>query len=364
MDGNKEVCFIFQRKSYTVQSKVTESLETTFKKFVNLINPSFVPEEFDFYYEGSKLNDGQKIFKDVITETKNINITAERKLRIIKCPECICNDCIINLEDYQINFYGCKYNHRTTKLLNQCVGSQNVDFSQIICSQEDCKENMSKSFQDYYKCLTCTKLVGHTFYLCNNHYSHQGHEKHVKVKYDHKNYYCENHYHEFLEYCFKCNLNLCHDCLKDHKGYKHLVKNYSSLLPNLKEIKENLCKIKTKIGDLGIVIQSIKKAFDGVMKMFDNYYMIANDIVEKYELYNKEYKNYRILRSLLNLKKSNKTILKDLEDIINEKNIKKKASKLIGIFKTDMDIYNNAKTKKNSINDEEYNDWEKEKAVK
>jgi len=359
-----DVSFVCQRKTYKVKCKITESLDNIFKKFVKQINENFISNEFDFYYEGLKLNNDSTALNAVIPKTNNINITAERKIRIIKCPECICNDCIIKIKDYRIIFYGCKYNHITNKLLNEYYNSLKVDYSLIICSKDNCEENMEKSFQDFYKCLTCSNLVKHTYYLCNNHSSEKEHDKtHVKIRYDNKNYYCETHFNNYKEYCFKCNKDLCSDCLNEHN--KHKINNYNSLSPDLDKIKNNLNKIKEKINDLGIIIASIKKNLDGAMKMYENYYKIANDIVEKYELYNKELKNYRILRSFLNLKISNKTIIKDLDDIINGKENKDKAYKLMDIYKTDRDIYNNInKSQQNSINKDEFKDWEDEEAIR
>ena len=358
-----DVSFVCQRKTYKVKCKITESLDSIFNKFVKLLNNNFISKEFDFYYEGLKLNNDSTALNSVIPKTNNINITAEKKIRIIKCPECICNDCIINIDNYRIIFYGCKYNHSTNKLLQNYHNSLKVEYSQIVCSKENCEENMENNFQDFYKCLTCSKLVKHTYYLCNNHSSEKEHDKsHVKIRYDYKNYYCEEHFKNYIEYCFKCNKNLCSDCSDCHK--QHKVKNYKDLSPKLDEIKNNLNKIKEKINNLGIIIAGIKKNLDGAMKMFDNYYKIAIDIVEKYELYNKELKNYRILKSFLNLKKSNIKIIKDLDEIINGKENKDKAYKLMDIYKTDRDIYNNFKSKEILIKEDEYKGWEKERAIK
>ena len=361
-----KVTFFCQRRTVIIKCSTEDKLNKIFNDFIKEINSNYVSNEFDFYYEGCKLNNDATALKNIIPKDNkidNINIIAERKLRIIKCPKCICNDCIININDYRIIFYGCKYNHTVYKLFNEYDKSQKADFSHIVCSQEGCNESMNDSFQDFYKCLACTKLLKYTYYLCNNHSSEKEHDKtHVKVRYDDKNYYCETHFNKYKEYCFKCNKNLCSDCLNGHKG--HQINNYESLSPNLDEIKANLNKIKEKINDLGIIIASIKKNLDGAMKMYENYYKIANDIVEKYELYNKELKNYRILRSFLNLKKSNQKIIKDLEEIINGKENKDKAYKLMDIYKTDRDIYNNFKSKEILIKEDEYKEWEKEGVIK
>ena len=57
--------------------------------------------------------------------------------------------------------------------------------------------------------------------------------------------------------------------------------------------------------------------------------MIQQIIIEKFALFNKELKNYTILKSLRNLKFSNIQIMKDLNSIIDEKDMKKKTNMII-----------------------------------
>jgi hypothetical protein len=104
------------------------------------------------------------------------------------------------------------------------------------------------------------------------------------------------------------------------------------------------------------------------LKIYENYYKIAKDITEKYEFYNKELKNYRILRSFLNLKKTNKIVIKDLNEIFTNKEEKliDRIDKLINIYQRDREIYNNARTQENFCDKsgiEEYEEWEEEKAI-
>ena len=365
------VTFFSQRKTIIIKCNVEEHLKEIFTKFVSKINPNYILNEFEFFYEGNKLDDYSASLKNIIISGyKDINISAERKLRIIKCPNCICNDCIINVHNYQIIFYGCKYNHISYKLLNDYDDSQRANFAQIVCNKNGCHESMSSGFQDFYQCLTCTKLMNHTYYLCNKHSSEKEHDKsHVKVRYDDKNYYCETHFKKFIEYCFKCKKNLCHDCLSDHKDAgEHIVRSYESLAPNLEDVNGKLNQIKAIIGNLRCIIDSIKERLDGALKIYENYYKIAKDITEKYEFYNKELKNYRILRSFLNLKKTNKIVIKDLNEIFKNKEEKliDRIDKLINIYQRDREIYNNARTQENFCDKsgkEEYKEWEEEKAI-
>ena len=256
---------------------------------------------------------------------------------------------MIDIEDYVIKFYGCKYNHTDFKIFDDYKGSQKLDFSKIFCKFEGCKKNESNDPEDFYKCLTCCKILNHTQYYCTFHKEEEEKkslEKHFYVNYDHKNFICNKHIKKFIKYCFKCRKDLCQDCEVEHKN--HQMKYYDSLSPIVQEIKNGLDKIKGKLEKLRIIIDYIKRnLLDGAMKVYENYCEILNDVIEKYELFNKEYKNYGVLKNFLNLKKSNKIIINDLEGVINEKNYKNKAYFLINMFQKDLDNYKNLQ---NNIN--------------
>ena len=309
------------------------------------------------------------MIKDIIIENKE-NISVERKLRTIKCPQCICNDSIINLNNYQIAFYGCKYKKHNNNiyLFDEYYDSQKVNYSKIKCSISGCKATMSdfESYDDFYKCLTCSKRVKSTQYLCSK--DKEDHDKtHKQIRYDYKNYFCENHFEKFIKYCFLCNKNLCQVCLKDHQGENHKVESYESLTLKLDDIKNDLNIIKEKISILVTFINKIKESLDGAYKIYEDYYKIANDITEKYELFNKDFKNYKNLRNLLNLKISNKNIIKDLDGIVSAKGLVDISDKLISIYNEDREKYSNRKNtqdlnlEKHGMDD--YNEWIKENAI-
>jgi hypothetical protein len=363
--------FIYQAKTITIPCSGEEKLKEIFQRFVDEINQKkgkYIINEFAFLYEGKKLNDDSKMIKDIIIQNKK-NIIVKRKLRIIKCPLCFCNDSIINLNDYHISFYDCKYDHKNRiYLLNEYDKSQEVDFSQISCSKSDCKATMSNdNNDDFYKCLTCTKKIGNTLYFCSKHISKEEHKTHKKVRYDDKNYYCEKHFSKFIEYCFSCTENLCQDCSKDHqvKNKNHQIISYDSLAPNIDNIRNDLKNIKKKMDKLEIFINNIKNSLDGAFKLYDNYYKIANDITEKYELYMKDLKNYRILRNFLNLKISNRNIIGDLDKILSADGLGNKSIILINKYKEERGKYNNTPNlnlEKHGKDD--YDEWIKENAIK
>ena len=94
------------------------------------------------------------------------------------------------------------------------------------------------------------------------------------------------------------------------------------------------------------------------MRIYTRYYYIAKDIIGKYELFNKDLKNYRILKNLRNLKTSNKLLNTDLKKIINERNLLSKTDAIINIYEKKEDNYKNKKDCNVNENDDE--NWWKE----
>lgn len=193
-----------------------------------------------------------------------------------------------------------------------------------------------------YKCLTCGQILKHTQYYCTFHKKEDEKKKenHHHVNYDHKNFICSKHFKNFTKYCFKCRKDLCKDCEVEHN--KHQIKEYDSMSPVVEEIKSGLEIIKGKLEKLRTIIDYIKsELLDGTMKIYENYCGILNDVIEKYEFNNKEYKNYGVLKNFINLKKSNKKIIDELEGVIIGDDYIKKAYFLIDIFQKDLDNYKN-----------------------
>ena len=96
------------------------------------------------------------------------------------------------------------------------------------------------------------------------------------------------------------------------------------------------------------------------MNLYEKYCEISYDIIEKYELFNKNLKNYRILKSIHNLEKSTGKINDDLNRIVNEKNLKDKICELIDIYQGDRNDYKDGINNKiNNNNDSDDDLYEK-----
>ena len=262
-----KVTFFYLHKVIEIFCKSNEEMDKMFGKFVNKLGDGSEIEHYIYYYDGKKLGHGSTIEKDKYLKTnlsKNINIEVHKKLRIIKCPNCRCNDCIINLNNYTASYYGCKYEHSSSYIYEKYINIQRIEDSDIRCFEHECNNNQKNYNSGIYKCLTCTALVKESQYFCKEHIA--SHDGHIKVKYDKKNYYCEKHFKEFIKYCFTHHKNLCEDCEKEHKGDN--IADYNLMTADVDELKDSLAEMEKNINNLRFVINNIKIRLDDTLKIF------------------------------------------------------------------------------------------------
>jgi hypothetical protein len=366
-----------------IQCKTDTTMETVFGKLANKVNldKNYLVKFFEFYYEGKKINiEKTPTIKSLIGENNspsspNIDININRILGIMKCNKCNGNNSIIKIENYLLHFYECCGNreHEEYKLLENYEKTQSIDYN-INCSK--CKEGEKKTnFEQYYKCLNCSKLQKSSKYYCNSHIKHADKGNHKTVKYEEKSYYCPVHFNHFVSYCTKCNTNLCDQCIKDKSHEKNTIQNLSEMIPNegsTQNIEKELTKIKEKISVLKIKVDKIKEMMDGAVKIMEKYCEIEEDIIQKYNKYNNNTNinnininntnnnntkllNYQVVRTIENLVDSNRTITNDLDFLLSDKDEKddwkKKCDKLIGIYKADRSYYEKGNT--NTVNNNE-----------
>ena len=272
-------------------------------------------------------------------------INARKKIKIMKCPNCIGNTCFINMVNYGLKFSGCKNKEHKPVIKNfaNYYATQKIDYAQIICQK--CNKNQKEEKKEFYKCLKCTQKNKKTAYYCDscakNHGQGTG-EKHFIVKYSDKNYICSIHCKEFSSYCTKCEQDLCNDCEKNHKGTHEIIK-YDSVIPKVKIIKNDLEKIKEKTAQARNDIIQLKNMIEEAVGVLDKYYDIAMDLIEKYETYNTQLRNFHVISNINSLADSNKKVFEDLEQILIDDRSKddylKRCEKLIDIYISNKEIY-------------------------
>ena len=331
--------FTFNKNSFKISCKSDQTMGQIFSQFATEFKVD--KNDFEFYYNGKKIDEDSKYIS--LTIANNIEITIKKKSKIMKCPSCICNNCLIEIKNYKLNFSQCCHKHKEQKIFEEYEETQSINYDRIVCG--GCNKKQINSLEDFYKCMECSALIGSAMYYCENcQNEHAKSYNHNLKKYDEKYYYCsiEDHYNEYVSYCTNCKLNLCVKCEESHDK-THEIKKLDQMIPDIIKIKENLNEIKKRTNNLKIIVLQIKNIMDHSLKIIEKYYDIAQDIIGKYESYNKNLKNYQVLGTIRCLSDSNEEIMNDLNTIIKENKTKEhwtnKCKKLIDIFKCDREFY-------------------------
>lgn len=326
-----------------IQCRADEKFSKIFEIFANKYYAN--SDDYEFSYNGNLINKDSSIIKLMGRNVRNIDILTKRKLKIMKCPGCVCNNAIIKIENYASNFSECRYGHQRKEIFNNYENSQKIDYSQIECHNNACKKLQSRNLDDFYKCMDCSgpEINNKTTYFCKRcNEQHCKTEGHKTIKYDEKYYYCPTHFNQFISFCDECRENLCDKCQNEHKK-NHKIQKLDSFKPDVGKIKNNLEEIKKKTRDLKNIVNRIKNTLDGAVSLIEKYYTIAQDLIGKYETYNKTLKNYQVLETIEHLNISSKEIMSDLNNIIKGNTSKedwiKKCKILIGIYEGDRDFY-------------------------
>ena len=331
-----EVSFVYKGEETIIQGHNSEKMKDIFKKFnaKSLININSV----FFLYNGEIINDELTINDlpkpnldinkiSILVYDKNTNTSIQNKGLVkskeIICPECKQN-CLFKFDGVNtINLYGCKNNHEKEILIEEFENTQNIDASKIICcNYNNCNNNKFKSYnKQFYRCLTCKNNL---CLLCKS--THD--QSHYIIDYDKINYFCDIHNDLFTSYCKNCKKNLCMLCENEHNkdNNNHNIIDYKRLIENKNELNNEMNKFKKKIDKFNDDIKKIIELLSDVVKKMNIYYEINNNLVNNYEPQNK---NFEILQNIKEIK--NNILMKDIDEIINEKNIIYKFEKIMQI---------------------------------
>ena len=389
----KTLIFMFQRSSFPFSCTGKEKISEMIKKFIDIYNKESKIIDYNFFYEKDKIDpqkyettsivnikssiikeeeenlEEEKKVESIIEENQSVFIiTVERNIKIIQCPQCNYGDCVVSLRNYRTIFYNCEHYHLKESTYENFFTDQLYFPDRIICANfmdARCKhKNAESDHNNFSLCLTCSKEQKRTINYCSGCIKKHEREKHIIIKYEDKNYYCQTHIKSMDHYCFQCKKNICKDCSKDHQG--HQYKSIDLLIPDEKEFKDLIDsteKIKEKMKTLKSIIENLVYTLNRTWDIYDNYYKIAKHILNKYNTFNKgekDFKNFTIFKCLHNLRISNEEILKDLDAIFEKKKKTEKAIELIKIYdKKKSDYYANTPLG-NNLNKEDDSDWLKE----
>jgi len=363
-----EVRFIYKTQTYIIQCKKNELFKNICQKFstkanINLPSAYFMYDskviDLQLTYEQIVKGDDKRDNKMTVLVELNQDGNYKNKNMIISkeiiCPTCQEN-CLIKLKDYKFDL-NCKNKHEFNDiLLNEYNKYQTVDLSKIIC--EDCKQkNKSNVFENkFYKCISCKKNICP---LCKSKHN----QDHDIIDYEQKDFICIIHNEKFTSYCKNCKLNLCIECESSHQDKENIVM-YRDILPDKDKIASQINELRIMIDQYKEVIDKIKNELDDIIKNYEIYYLINDNLMK---IYQKKNRNYQILSNLKEISNNNINILNDLKNIfLDKKNSSNIFSKTINIhnrmmnIKVDENISIDKKVEKKAkinkiINEKEYN---------
>jgi hypothetical protein len=307
-------------------------MESICKRFASKINESL--DTVYFLYGGQNINSNLNFEEHAQNEDKIrnkmdiiVNSTDEENPEIyhdskdIICPECQ-ETCLINIENYKINLYGCKYGHKTKSLpLENFEKSQKINYKNIECCA--CKSNnRSETYNnEFYKCTCgiklcpiCKSLHDKNFVKNTNIKKPKGdYIRHKIFRYDEKNYRCNIHNEQYISFCKKCKENMCMLCQTEkHKEHDNIF--LSAIMPKEDDTLKEISDIKNKVDKVKNDIQKIINNISKIKDYIDKCYKIILKIFKSYSVENR---NYHIIENIDAIKKSD--FMDDINQLYKEK---------------------------------------------
>ena len=204
--------------------------------------------DVNFVYNGRGIEfDNNLSFKQIANsndkERKKMNILvldneniSNSKIMVrsknIICPKCG-EDIKIELnENYKINLFECKNNHRINNILfNNFEKTQMINLTSIKCGI--CKEkNKHNTYNNkFYKCYECNMDICPLCKLKHN-------KEHNIINYDKIHFICNKHGEILINYCTECRVNICSMCEKEH--FKHNKQSIIDMVFDKDELLNNL----------------------------------------------------------------------------------------------------------------------------
>ena len=336
--------FDFNQKITKIQGKLDEP----FKNFVDkyFLKTSIEPTSVYFLANGKILNFEQTIESQMteinkknkqltvlvnfITKEKKYNEEVIIKSKDIICPKCH-EPCRIKIQNSKIKLFGCINNHIIDDIkFTNFNDTQKINISEIICNNCKIKNLGNCPNNEFYYCITCNINL---CLLCKpNHNQH-----HNIIKYTQKHYICQKHNEIFDEYCKMCNMNICFWC-QEHE--KHKTISFKQLKPDLIKAKRYISEIKAEIDVFNNKVKEIIEILNNLVKIINVYYEINYDIINNYELKNRNYQNLKNLEEI----NDNNDLFEHLKKVNQAENIKDKIINILNMNEIYCD--NNSDTQK------------------
>ena len=322
------VTFTFNASELTLQCNSDQTLKEIFERYSTKIEKDL--SDIYFVYGGQTIKDQNQTLSSLNNFNNTTSILVypydfghrelkKKKSKHIICPQCY-HSSIINIKNYKLILSDCEKKHKSIKLkINEFENTQFLNESIIKCDGDECENIKSKTFNNqFYKCFDCGKKLCP---LCKT-----KHDKNHKIvlDYDLIDFFCNSHLNEkFICFCKNCNKNLCLLCKIQHLNLNHEIIDFDKMII---ELNEN--NLEEKIEILKKNVEEIISKLNQVLENLEKYKNIYNDIKK-----DMENRNYQLLKSILNFEQfNNQFLFKDIDDINNIDDIKKKFNYIMNIY--------------------------------
>ena len=344
------VIFRYQNSDLTIQCEETELFSNIIQKFCT--KTQIDKNKLTFVCNGNQVNEELPLSQFPLNENETtrivlaLDIVEENNEECMKksdniiCPQCK-ESIVISVKDYKVSLFQCKNGHKIENLsLSKFNETQNIDISQIFCGV--CGKSKAEISQN--KMFICNYCKLNLCLICN-----EKHDKsHNIIKYEDKDYICQKDGEGFNLYCKDCKKNICSSCEYEHIDHDTIT--FGRLMKNKNEFALEYYKLEADIFKFKNTINDIISKLNKLIEYINIYYEINTKI------FNSIRRKYRNSEELLSINEiNNNRIIVDLNYIINEKNISKKITSIMELYKVmegekNEDNLNNLNT--NIINNE------------
>ena len=328
-----KVEFIYNEDKYVVQCNKEDKMKDIINKFMNklgktlkniffLYNGQIINEELSFSRCANSLDRSRNYMNVLALESQSSNDTLECLIKsdYIICPVCG-EHANISIVNFKITISGCKGGHETKNIqFNEFIKTQYIDQSKIKCDKCKCLKSETNE-NKFYTCYTC-KLN-----LCPICYDSHG-KSHVIKNYEENQFYCQQHFDSYLNYCTNCKKDICSLCEVEHKT--HEIISYESKMPNIDNIRNSgLNDTKEKIYELKKVINGMIYQLNNLNKFLDTYFEIYNNIINNFNI-NKN--NYFLIQNVNKINQYNDYFMGHITEIIKDNNLKSQFTNILKLY--------------------------------
>ena len=274
--------------------------------------------------ELANTNDKERNKMNILVVEMNSSINQDKedvlaKSKYIICPECK-EKAMIKIDNYKITIFGCKNNHIHKDIsFKEFEETQCIDESEIICHQCNLNNKRNCYENKFYVCNTCNSNLCP---LCKSKHN----KEHNIIDYELKEYICKEHNEKYISFCNKCKKDLCFICENSHKN--HEIRNYSQEIINKEELKDYIIDLKENIDFTSGMIISMLVKFKEIIDILKNYYNVVNDIVNNYDIKNRNFETMFNIKLVYKYRK----IIDKLTEIKSSTSVKDIIKKILKIY--------------------------------